>query len=210
MRANFLTPLLLPLCAGAIFAAPAHAIESGSVGAYRYDARYRLADANDPRPYAREIAVAARSAAIDPELIHAVVAVESGYRPAAVSNKGAVGLMQVLPETARSYGVNDPRDVAGNLQAGARYLGALINRFDQRLDLALAAYNAGEGAVRQHGNAIPPYPETQQYVPAVLQKYRASNLRTTTRPAASAPRPVPARTYLTGTRIDARLLQQYR
>ncbi|MQY52300.1 transglycosylase SLT domain-containing protein [Rhodocyclus tenuis] len=146
---------------------------------YRYDARYRLAGPADARPYAREIAEAAHQAGVDPELVHALVAVESAYRADAVSAKGAVGLMQLLPETARAYGVRDVAAVSGatgaadNLRAGSRYLRDLLDRFGQRLDLALAAYNAGEGAVRRYANQIPPYPETQGYVPAVFAHYRA-------------------------------------
>jgi hypothetical protein len=108
---------------------------------------------------------------LDPALVKAVIAVESAYDPAAVSRKGAVGLMQLIPETAARYGVKlitDPRD---NINGGTRYLKDLIDMFGGDLSLALAGYNAGEGAVRQHNNAIPPYPETQQYVKLVMQFY---------------------------------------
>src|ERR1035437_7161804 len=100
---------------------------------------------DDTRPYARQIALAARESGLDPELVHAVIAVESAYQPAAVSPKGAIGLMQVLPETAQSNGIQNPASVAANLRAGTRHLSGLMERFDNRLDLALAAYNAGEG-----------------------------------------------------------------
>lgn len=200
--------LLLPLlCIGAFAAAEAHAIEAatGEIGAYRYDPRYRLARPDDTRPYAREIAAAARQASLDPELVHALIAVESGYRAAAVSPKGAVGLMQVLPETAEAHGVRNALDLRGNLTAGTRHLGVLLAHFDNRLDLALAAYNAGEAAVRQHGNAIPPYPETRHYVPAVLAKYRAA------RPGAGATASrLTSHNYLAGTRVESKVLQQYR
>ncbi|MEQ1854024.1 MAG: lytic transglycosylase domain-containing protein [Chthoniobacteraceae bacterium] len=125
------------------------------------------------RPYAELIDRAARDASLDPALVHAVVHVESRYNPAARSPKGALGLMQVLPETAARYGVADvTRSVSVNLSVGTRYLRDLLNLFGDRIELALAAYNAGENAVLRHGERIPPYRETQAYVPAVLEKYR--------------------------------------
>lgn len=123
------------------------------------------------RPYASEIARAARAADLDPALVHAVIAVESAYRADARSDRGAVGLMQVLPATGRRFGVADVADPQANLRAGTRYLRALLDQFDQRMDLALAGYNAGEGAVLRHAGAIPPYAETRRYVPAVLGQY---------------------------------------
>ena len=103
---------------------------------------------------------------LDPALAHAVIAAESAYRPTARSPKGAVGLMQLMPATAERFGV--PRaqrhDPEANLRAGLRYLKWLIARFDGDLRLALAGYHAGEGAVQQYGNRMPPYPETQNYV----------------------------------------------
>lgn len=131
--------------------------------------RIRGAPIVAPLPFAREIEIAARDAGIEPALIHAVVSVESGYRPTALSPKGAVGLMQVMPATARRFGIERIDDPANNLAAGTRYLRTLLNMFDQRMELALAAYNAGEGAVIRH-SGIPPYPETQRYVPAVMAK----------------------------------------
>lgn len=125
------------------------------------------------RPFAAQIAEAARECALDPALVHALIYVESRYQPAARSPKGALGLMQVLPETASRYGVaNAGRSVEANLRAGTRYLRDLMSIFDGRLELVLAAYNAGENAVQRHGQRIPPYRETQEYVPAVLEKYR--------------------------------------
>lgn len=115
---------------------------------------------------------AARSTDLDPALVHAVIAVESGYNPAARSVKGAIGLMQVLPATAARYGVPDPSlSPAENLRAGTRYLSYLMALFNNQIELALAAYNAGEYAVLRHGHRIPPYRETQKYVPAVLARY---------------------------------------
>lgn len=102
---------------------------------------------------------------IDRRLAHAVVRVESNYEPLAVSRKGAMGLMQLLPATARAYSVEDPFDPAQNLEAGMRYLRELLVRFD--LSRALAAYNAGETAVLRYGG-VPPYRETQDYVRRIL------------------------------------------
>jgi len=124
-------------------------------------------------PFAAEIHSAARQAALDPALVHALIHVESRHNPVARSPKGALGLMQVLPETASRYGVANPlRSVDENLRAGTRYLRDLMGLFDGRIELVLAAYNAGENAVLRHGQQIPPYRETRQYVPAVLEKYR--------------------------------------
>jgi soluble lytic murein transglycosylase-like protein len=117
---------------------------------------------------------------VDYELLKAVIATESGFDAQAVSPKGAVGLMQVIPATAERYGVTgdekrsvsqklaDPRT---NIRTGTRYLRYLIDLFPGRLELALAAYNAGEGAVQRAGNRIPNYPETQNYVKTVMQLY---------------------------------------
>ena len=103
--------------------------------------------------------------------LHALVAVESRYDARAVSGKGALGLMQLMPQTARRYGVADAFDPRQNLQGGARYLRDLLRLFDNDLRLALAAYNAVEHAVMKHGNRIPPYGETLRYVPLVLDFY---------------------------------------
>ncbi len=124
-----------------------------------------------PPPLEREVATAARLGRVDPALLHAVIAVESAYNPRAVSAKGALGLMQLMPATAARYGVRDPFDIGQNLAAGALHLRSLIDRFSGDTALALAAYNAGSGAVLAHGRRIPPYAETQRYVPAVLTRY---------------------------------------
>lgn len=109
---------------------------------------------------------------VDPLLVRSVVAVESNFNPYAVSPKGAQGLMQLIPATARRFGVTNPFDPASNLEAGVRYLKYLKELFqDERL--ALAAYNAGEGAVQRH-NGIPPYAETRDYVEKVRRLYGAS------------------------------------
>jgi soluble lytic murein transglycosylase-like protein len=123
---------------------------------------------------------AARAHSIDYELLQALIATESGFDARAVSPKGALGLMQLMPGTAERYGVRGDRratqqkklfDPSINIAAGARYLGDLIALFEGRLELALAAYNAGEGAVQRAGNRIPNYRETQNYVKTVLQLY---------------------------------------
>lgn len=117
------------------------------------------------------IAETARRFNLDAHLIHAVVRAESSYDPDALSHKGAVGLMQLMPGTAQRYGVADPRDPAQNLVGGVSYLRDLLLQF-RNVTLALAAYNAGENAVIRHGNTVPPFPETRTYVQRVLQYYR--------------------------------------
>ena len=116
---------------------------------------------------------AAEASSLPPELIHAVVRAESAYKSDAVSSKGAVGLMQLMPGTAERYGVTDRQDPMQNLDGGTRYLRDLLRMFDNDLELALAGYNAGENAVIRYGNAIPPFPETQNYVRKVIRFYRA-------------------------------------
>jgi soluble lytic murein transglycosylase-like protein len=112
---------------------------------------------------------AASDHGVDPALVHALISVESGYRPRAVSPRGAMGLMQLMPATAHDYGVTDPFDARQNIQAGVRHLRNLLDQFGQDMRLALAAYNAGAAAVRRHGHRIPPYAETLAYVPRVMQ-----------------------------------------
>jgi soluble lytic murein transglycosylase-like protein len=103
-------------------------------------------------------------------LLHAVISVESGYDAHAVSPKGAQGLMQLMPATARRFGVVDPFDPRDNVRGGARYLKWLLDLFDGDVSLAIAGYNAGEQAVIKAGYRIPPYAETQRYVPRVLKR----------------------------------------
>jgi soluble lytic murein transglycosylase-like protein len=114
---------------------------------------------------------------IDPLLLHAIAHVESRHNPLAVSHAGAMGVMQVMPATARRFGVGDPRtellDPDVSLEVSSAYLKTLQGRFGNNLALVLAAYNAGEGAVERHGRTIPPYAETRGYVQAVLAQYRA-------------------------------------
>ncbi|MEJ2308142.1 MAG: lytic transglycosylase domain-containing protein [Gammaproteobacteria bacterium] len=111
-----------------------------------------------------------------PELIHAVIEAESAYDPKSVSTAGAVGLMQLMPGTAKRFGVNDRTDPDQNVDAGANYLRTLLDLFDNDVKLALASYNAGEGAVIKYGRIIPPYSETRNYVARVL-RYLRRNLR---------------------------------
>ncbi len=124
---------------------------------------------------------AALSAAVEANLLRAVIVVESGFNSRAVSKRGAVGLMQLMPATATRFGVSNPYDPKQNVHAGARYLKFLIDRFGQDVRLALAAYNAGEEAVDRNGGRIPPFAETMAYVPRVLKIYRilAEQPRTT-------------------------------
>lgn len=119
------------------------------------------------------IARAAEHEDLRPALVHAVIRAESAYRSDAVSSKGAVGLMQLMPATAERYGVTDRRDPADNLRGGIAYLKDLLQLFDKDLRLALAAYNAGEHAVAKYGNKVPPFPETQDYVRKVIVFYNA-------------------------------------
>jgi soluble lytic murein transglycosylase-like protein len=217
----FLNALIVAATAAA--AAPAIAADPGMLASpeYRlniesYDA-FRLASGRSSRPFAQpgssehaavrladkpfadQIEKAARESALDPALVHALIYVESRYQPAARSPKGALGLMQVLPDTASRYGVaNAGRSVEANLKAGTRYLRDLMSLFEGRLELALAAYNAGENAVLRHGQSIPPYRETRLYVPAVLDKYR--EWRSPAPGAAALPRRVE---YLPGTLLDS-------
>ena len=138
----------------------------------------------DLRALAVEVA---RRHGVNPELVLAVVAVESAFRPDAVSPKGARGLMQLMPATASSLGVEDASDPAANLDGGTRHLGSLLTLYDGDLVRALAAYNAGEGAVARHGG-VPPYRETRDYVRKVIQRYEAEGgtivRREPTRPTA--------------------------
>ena len=153
------------------------------------DNRYRLlvlspqdmtesGDRYDPALLARAtrydaiIEKAASSNSVEANLLRAVIVVESGFNSRAVSKRGAVGLMQLMPATASRFGVSNPYDPKENVHAGARYLKFLMDRFGQNIRLALAAYNAGEDAVDRNGGQIPPFTETMAYVPKVLKIYR--------------------------------------
>lgn len=123
------------------------------------------------KQYGPLVMAVAREYKLDVALLHAVITVESGYNPKAQSSKGAIGLMQLMPETARRYAVKNIWDPRDNLNGGAQYLRDLLVIFNNNLSLALAAYNAGEAAVVQAGNQIPPFAETRSYVPRVLAHY---------------------------------------
>jgi hypothetical protein len=116
-------------------------------------------------PYGEIIAAVSEAHGVDPMLVRALIQVESGYRPRAKSAKGAMGLMQLMPATAREYKVRNPYEPKANIEAGIKHLKSLIDRLG--VELALAAYNAGEGAVKKF-NGIPPYRETRNYVSKIL------------------------------------------
>jgi hypothetical protein len=130
---------------------------------------------------AKETAIKHR---VDPELVQSVIRHESAFNPMAISPVGAMGLMQLMPQTARRFGVVNPFDPQQNIEGGVRYLKYLQSLYGENLDLTLAAYNAGEGAVQKYGNQVPPYRETVYYVAKVGQTYRASQ-----RPSAVAKLP---------------------
>ena len=127
-------------------------------------------DANRKR-FTSKIAEVAKQYQVPEALLHAVIEIESAYDPNAISRAGAVGLMQLMPATAKRYGVANRRNPSANLTGGTRYLKDLLLRFDSNLALALAGYNAGENAVEKFGNQIPPFDETQNYVRKVLKLY---------------------------------------
>ena len=115
---------------------------------------------------------------VDPYLIFLVMEQESHFNTHAVSPKGARGLMQLMPGTAARFGVRRPHDAAQNISGGTRYLRELLNRFNNRVDLVLASYNAGEGAVAKFGNRVPPYKETRNYVKKISYRYKRTIART--------------------------------
>jgi len=117
------------------------------------------------------ITEAANRHQVDARLVHAVIQAESAYNASAISSAGAVGLMQLMPDTARRYGVVNRNDPVQNIDGGTHYLKDLLRMFNSNLDLAVAAYNAGENAVIRYHNSIPPYPETRNYVKTVLGLY---------------------------------------
>jgi soluble lytic murein transglycosylase len=140
------------------------------------DYRVIIRDQAPPKPVSRsrwnDLAhQEARRKQLDPRLVKAVIQVESADNPSAVSRKGAIGLMQLMPGTARAMGVQDPFEPQDNIKGGVKYLSQMLDRFRGRLDLALAAYNAGPAAVERYGG-IPPYAETRNYVNRVLDAYQ--------------------------------------
>ena len=127
-------------------------------------------------PYDIVIQASARKHDVPPDLIHSIIKAESNYDPQAISPKGAVGLMQLMPETARQYGVKDRFNPVDNIEGGVRYLKDLVKLYNRRTNLVLAAYNAGQEAVKKYGG-IPPFPETTQYIERVQSSYKKTTIR---------------------------------
>lgn len=156
--------------------APEAYFEDSGIGLKRSDALESLGDTRLNfailKPYVEE---ASQESGLPAALIDAVIRTESGYRPKAVSKKGALGLMQIMPETARDLGLRNAFDPRENILAGARYLRRLFDRWGS-LRLAVAAYNAGSGAVEKHGG-VPPFLETRRYVDTVLSRYQSSRIK---------------------------------
>lgn len=123
-------------------------------------------------PYHQEVVYAAKATQLDPALIHAVIAAESNHNVKAISSKGAAGLMQLMPKTAKKFDVSDLFDAKQNILAGSQYLSELSQTYHGDLTLTLAAYNAGPASIKKYGGSIPPYQETQHYVPKVLKLYK--------------------------------------
>ena len=163
----------------AAFGTPADAPEvsglSGEIGGVRpfnpFGSGVAVRSLEAPPQLKNLIRQAANENGVDPALLDALVAEESAYDPNARSRAGAMGLSQLMPGTARELGVADPFDPAQNLRGGAKYLAQMLQRFGD-LRLALAAYNAGPGAVEKAGLAVPPYRETQEYVERVMKSYQ--------------------------------------
>jgi soluble lytic murein transglycosylase-like protein len=133
-------------------------------GAPSYVTTRPAEDLSEREQYEPLIQEHANRQSLRPELVRAVIQVESGFNPRALSPKGAMGLMQLMPATARSLGVNNPWDPAQNIRGGTQYLRHLLDEYDGNEELALAAYNAGSGAVARYGRRVPPYRETRDYV----------------------------------------------
>ncbi len=175
----------------------AKAIPSYPVPAAERVRATRFAAAERGRLYDDLIADHARAGGVRTDLVKAVVQVESAFNPNARSPKGAMGLMQLMPDTAQQFGVRNPFNPAENLRAGVAYLRQLLDRYQDNEELALAAYNAGPGAVDKHGHTVPPYRETKNYVAQIHDIAR---------------RPVQARgnvIYKTTELVDGRLVTRY-
>jgi soluble lytic murein transglycosylase-like protein len=144
--------------------------EKRPAGARRTNDQWLASRISRPSAYDNLITNAAENHSLDPRLVKSVMLVESGFNASAVSNKGARGLMQLMPATAQRHGVKNVHDPAQNIAGGTKYLSHLLELFDGNLEKSLAAYNAGEGAVARYGG-IPPYDETRDYVRKALTAY---------------------------------------
>jgi len=141
--------------------------ESPAIANYNVKARQNMSQLN----YEEEILKASRKHGVDPDLVKAVIKVESDFNPNAISPKNAIGIMQLMPGTARDYSINDPFDPKENIDGGVRALRDLMDYFNNDLALSLAAYNAGKEAVIKYGFRVPPYAETIDYVSRVFSRY---------------------------------------
>ena len=134
--------------------------------------QYMLPTEEMIRRYSAIVESVSRTHGVESALVHAVISAESGYNPSAISRAGARGIMQLMPDTARRFGVENVMDPAQNIHGGVKYLRELLKMFNGNKELALAAYNAGENAVIRAGHRVPNYAETVNYVPKVLAFYR--------------------------------------
>jgi soluble lytic murein transglycosylase-like protein len=153
--------------------APAFALLVGGDGASVPAVAPAPAGARAPAAIDALVTQSAARYGVDPALVRAVIAQESGFDPYATSTTGAQGLMQLMPATAAELGVSDPYDAAQNVDGGTRYLRSLLDRFGGDVRRAVAAYNAGPGAVERY-DGVPPYAETRHYVATVLQNYAST------------------------------------
>ena len=151
---------------------PNRGISLASLGKVKLGKLSRRAAINKKK-YSHLIKQAAKKHHVSERLLHAVIQTESAYNPTAISSAGAVGLMQLMPATAKRFGVTNRNDPKQSINGGARYLRVLLKMFKSNLTLAVASYNAGEGAVKKYNNSIPPYKETQNYVKKVLALYQS-------------------------------------
>jgi soluble lytic murein transglycosylase-like protein len=131
------------------------------------------------KTYDHVVRKVAQKHGVEPDLIHAIIRAESNYDSFAVSEKGAMGLMQLMPATAKAYGVNNFYDPEENIEGGTKYLKDLIKLYDGKTNFVLAAYNAGQEAVKKY-KGIPPYPETRNYIRRIQASYGKSSVRTRT------------------------------